>query len=67
MKKYAVIILSVISILSLIGCGHNDTHEIKGTVPAENTEVTFQAAVLEIKDTYISTPVMKVQQKPAVV
>lgn len=52
MKKYAVIILSVISILSLIGCGHNDTHEIKGTVPAENTEVTFQAAVLEIKDTY---------------
>lgn len=80
MKKYIAIILSIISILSLVGCGNNDTYEIKITIPAGSTEtfvysdeeisptghkitissgkglgdteVTFQATILEIKDTY---------------
>lgn len=41
MKKYISIILSIMCILSFIGCGH-----------ADKAEATFQATILEMKDTY---------------
>lgn len=50
MNKYIAIILSIISILSLVGCGYNDTYEIEITIPAGSTE-TFVYSDEEISPT----------------
>lgn len=50
MNKYSATILSIICILSLAGCGNNDTHEIKITIPAGSTE-TFVYSDEEISPT----------------
>lgn len=50
MKKYVAITLLIISILSLVGCGNNDTYEIKINIPAGSTE-TFVYSDEEISPT----------------
>lgn len=38
MKKYIALVLTLISVLALAGCGKNDTYRIRITVPAGTTE-----------------------------
>ena len=38
MRKYVAIVLALIFILSLTGCGRNDTYKIRITIPAGTTE-----------------------------
>lgn len=49
MKKYITIILSIISILSLVACGKNESDEVQN---AEQNSTTFEATILEIQDNY---------------
>lgn len=38
MKKLIILVLSLVCILGLVGCGKNETYKIKITVPAGSTE-----------------------------
>lgn len=38
MKKLIALVLSFVCVLSLVGCGKNDTYKIRITVPAGNIE-----------------------------
>ena len=38
MKKLIVLVLALVCVLCLVGCGKNDTYKIKITVPAGSTE-----------------------------
>lgn len=49
MKKYITIFLSIISILSLVACGKNESDEVQN---AEQNSTTFEATILEIQDNY---------------
>lgn len=38
MRKYIALVLALVCVLALAGCGQNDTYKIRITVPAGSTE-----------------------------